>query len=683
MSSGMKTAGFCTTCVGWRRWLPAIWLLLVCVSPTFADDYLYGVLWSFSYQEHPQYILRFAEVHNDTLDHNTAMVIGWYTTRTSQGKRDSKLLDFQDAHLDESKKSTYDRITHVVRKYFGAIPSEIDPALINENPTLYQYCRFIADCIHEAQSETGKIGNREVYIRWLDFENSEINRDALLWFAGQFTGIKPDPKIKVTPNLIVGQRLNLDKYTALQANPNDEYLLSELDGAFNQSYTNWQKRVSTKATQQEGEHVPDQLESANASGTNYEENVNNPAEAKEGDFMQTIIFFLLFVLLISQLLFYWMIYIRKEGGLRELKEDIRDMTEDLVILQKENDSLRDRSQPTYTANALIDEKRLHPSNRRIKQDDELRRSTGIEDLREIIENKLKAFNERIDRIRTDQKSKDDISAELQPLHSEILQLTEKLENLNAATKTLSCSISEHLDKALEDQRSILENRIDQILGKVKGLQELVPDLQAGKLEELNATMKASAEKLADDELGKADWYRKVWRQLKTGWEATGTLDEWCKHCEKHHRDRSARLKDRVLVQPLRLKFDEGRSAERALQQAVSSLVLMLAEPAAAFEEEMDRELIEFLGRLYNQLDEHPGKAREQIRGVESTLNEVGVSWLLPNDGADVDEERHLILDYRVGSGRTSTVAELIKPGYEIRRRDTLIDRIQARIAVYR
>jgi hypothetical protein len=212
------------------------------------------------------------------------------------------------------------------------------------------------------------------------------------------------------------------------------------------------------------------------------------------------------------------------------------------------------------------------------------------------------------------------------------------------------------------------------------------DLQA-KLSEAISKTHEILPQLIDREQAICLWYK----QLRLAFnQLSGTFQELDSKVllnEKAHHQFQSELKGEFITDTIRLDLREISDAMDGLSKAQSNLCRLWLHPLDTVTSRLDFELVELAKLMYNALDTHSGKALNQIKTISKVMSDLvdkrEFNWICPLEGEQIDHDRHLIIDYRVGDGKMSTVSDLVRPGYELLREGKLIDRVHAKIVVFR
>lgn len=267
--------------------------------------------------------------------------------------------------------------------------------------------------------------------------------------------------------------------------------------------------------------------------------------------------------------------------------------------------------------------------------------------------------------------------------NEIKELKIKLESEGKNRSAWRFDLTKEWSKALEQRDRSFNQFWEGRLGKWQGLRELEgPALQAQLMEAL-PRLRETLQELRRREEELLAWYKKLRDTMRQSGGSLLRVEDLCLRNEATRQHNLQEMTKDYLPSLLRLDLREDGNPAEGLRHGMERLVEGLADPLESQADGIARELATLARRLYEALDEHAGKALVQIRAIAPVCTEQGITWITPPEGVNVDDKQHLVVDYRVGQGVTSTIAELLRPGYELKSGERLLDRVQAQIVVYR
>lgn len=625
------------------------WILSV--RPLHAKEYVYGAVFSFNQGLDKVHVLRLAPVDDEGIIVKKAQIIAW---KSSNG-------DFVPL-LPTITKLTPDLIDMINTAKIPNMGSET---------TRDKLIRFLNNNLSKID-ENGQIDKTELYIRPL-ISSTLPNRDAYMWFS---------ELLSTVPDVATPVSLTELSHPAAATVFSAIYGLTSIKGAFDQEWAlaqnSWRAMLEHKAqTQSKAESTP-------GASTSKESEMPVKQDGLLPWWLVGLVsaFALILLAMIGWL---WLAVRRiQDDQRRDIDEKQGGKSSPLDSLAYRLDSLRHRIDEMHAAMLKLDDRvdmldKPNPATSYMTADLDVS-SSRIDVLREEFRQGLNTLRQQLEDIRSEiLKDKPMISNCV----GELVEMKSRLDGEEKKRSTWRYELAKEWDKALAKRDESFNRLWEERLGKWRGLRDLDSSALQARLTEAFPRLKEALPELIQREEELLQWHTRLRAALRQAGGSLLRVEDQCLRHEAAHQSSIQDMRKDYVPGSLRLDLRDAKDPADGLQLGLERFVESLVDPRETQADGFARELAALTRRLHEALDEHAGKALVQIRAIAPVCAERGITWITPPEGGVVDDKQHLVVDYRVGQGATSTIAELLRPGYELKSGERLLDRVQAQIVVYR
>jgi len=631
-------------------------LVLMCwgllARSSHAQEYVYGTSFSFLRGSDSGHVRRLALTKDGIPRASAAQIVIWKST---SGK--------------------VEPVTPTGKQLSGSLRTLVSAAALPSSvkiSTPRDWVKHLNENLPRLKAD-GQLGKSNLYIRRL-VATTKPNRDAYLWFLGKLT-TAPDANEIVTPSQL-SMQVDVTRYVA---DGSVTPLKDDMQTAWKQAQTSWHALLEPPQSKQKMPENPGRDSTVTEDG-------QSQGQARALRWWPLALGATLVMALLSGMAWLaWVVRGVQEKLSQLADQNRRDSSGSLHSLADELSSLRYKVDRMHSGLLEMDKALESMGKHATAPPPDVNVNVGVG--REEVEEFRRGQQALLDQV-------EDLRREMlrtQPILSdcvgELVEMKSRLDMEEKKRGAWRFDLIKEWSKALDQRDRSFNQFWENRLGKWQGLRVLEgPALQA-QLREALPRLRETLPDLRRREEEMLAWYKKLRDAVRQSGGSLLRMEDLCLLNEAMHLHNLQEMtKDYLpshLRLDLRLDLREDNQPAEGLRHGLERLVESLADPLESQADGFARELATLARRLHEALDEHAGKALLQIRTLAPVSAERGINWITPPEGGSVDDKQHLVVDYRVGQGATSTIAELLRPGYELRSGEDLLDRVQAQIVVYR